>query len=51
MGAIGFTLEHDLHRFIRRVKALDRLYGSNRELRTAGRLLGARRRAPRPGSA
>ena len=52
LGAIGFTLEHDLHRFVRRVKVLDRLYGSNHELRTAlGRLLGARRRVPRPGSA
>ena len=51
LGAIGFTLEHDLHRFVRRVKVLDRLYGSNRELRTAlGRLLGARGRVPRPGS-
>ena len=52
LGAIGFTLEHDLHRFVRRVKVLDRLYGSNRELRTAlGRLLGARGRVPRPGTA
>jgi alkylation response protein AidB-like acyl-CoA dehydrogenase len=52
LGAIGFTLEHDLHRHIRRVRVLDRLYGSDRELRTAlGRLLQARGRVPRPGAA
>ena len=28
IGAIGFTLEHDLHRFVRRAQVLDRLYGS-----------------------
>ena len=50
LGAIGFTLEHDLHRFVRRVRVLDRLYGSERELRTAlGRLLQTRGRVPRPG--
>ena len=50
LGAIGFTLEHDLHRFVRRVRVLDRLYGSDRELRTAlGLLLQARGRVPRPG--
>jgi hypothetical protein len=52
LGAIGFTLEHDLHRFVRRVRVLDRLYGSEPELRTElGRLLQARGRVPRPGSA
>ena len=52
LGAIGFTLEHDLHRYLRRVRVLDRLYGSDSELRTAlGRLLQARGRVPRPGTA
>lgn len=51
LGAIGFTLEHDLHRFIRRGKVLDRLYGSERELRTElGRGLQAAGRMPRPGT-
>jgi hypothetical protein len=51
LGAIGFTLEHDLHRFIRRGKVLDRLYGSQRELRIElGHALRARDRMPRPGS-
>jgi alkylation response protein AidB-like acyl-CoA dehydrogenase len=52
LGAIGFTLEHDLHRYVRRVRVLDRLYGSQRDLRTElGRLLQARGRVPRPGAA
>ena len=52
LGAIGFTLEHDLHRFLRRVKVLDRLHGSERALRTElGQLLRARGRVPRPGAA
>jgi hypothetical protein len=52
LGAIGFTLEHDLHRYVRRVRVLDRLYGSERDLRTElGRLLQARGRVPRPGVA
>ncbi len=52
LGAIGFTLEHDLHRYARRVRVLDRLYGAERDLRTElGRLLQARGRVPRPGSA
>jgi Acyl-CoA dehydrogenase, C-terminal domain len=51
-GAIGFTLEHDLHRFIRRVRVLDRLYGAEAELRAElGRVLKARGRVPRPGAA
>ena len=49
LGAIGFTLEHDLHRFIRRGKVLDRLYGSERELRVElGTALRGRGRMPRP---
>jgi alkylation response protein AidB-like acyl-CoA dehydrogenase len=52
LGAIGFTLEHDLHRYLRRVRILDRLYGSEGDLRTElGRLLQARGRVPRPGAA
>jgi Acyl-CoA dehydrogenase, C-terminal domain len=52
LGAIGFTLEHDLHRYIRRVRVLDRLYGTERDLRTEiGLLLRARGRVPRPGVA
>ena len=50
LGAIGFTLEHDLHRFILRGPVLDRLYGSERELRVElGRALVDRGRVPRPG--
>jgi len=52
LGAIGFTLEHDLHRYVRRVRVLDRLYGSEPELRTElGRLLQAQGRVPRLGTA
>jgi hypothetical protein len=51
LGAIGFTLEHDLHRFVRRAKVLDRLYGSERELRAElGDALRARATMPRPGT-
>ena len=51
LGAIGFTLDHDLHRFIRRGKVLDRLYGSERDLRVElGTALRARGRMPRPGT-
>jgi hypothetical protein len=51
-GAIGFTLEHDLHRFVRRVRLLDLLYGSEPALRTElGRVLQRRGRVPRPGNA
>jgi len=50
LGAIGFTEEHDLHRFARRGQVLDALYGSGRELEAElGRVLLARGRAPRPG--
>jgi hypothetical protein len=49
LGAIGFTLEHDLHRYLRRGKVLDRLYGSERELRLElGTALHERGRMPRP---
>jgi hypothetical protein len=52
LGAIGFTLEHELHRFVRRVRVLDRLYGSQPQLRVElGRLVQARGRVPRPGTA
>jgi hypothetical protein len=51
MGAIGFTLEHDLHRFIVRGTVLDVLFGSARELRVElGRALVERGRVPRPGA-
>ena len=47
--AIGFTLEHDLHRFILRGTVLDVLYGSARELRLElGQAL-TKAAAPRPG--
>jgi hypothetical protein len=50
MGAIGFTLEHELHRFMWRGTVLEVLYGSARELRVAiGRALLGRGRVPRPG--
>ncbi len=50
-GAIGFTWEHELHRFIRRVYVLDWLFGDWRtlECEIGSRLL-ARRDAPRIGS-
>ena len=31
-AGIGFTTEHDLHRYIRRVYALDELFGAARTL-------------------
>jgi hypothetical protein len=50
LGAIGFTLEHDLHRFILRGTVLDALYGSARRLRREiGIELLRRERVPRPG--
>jgi alkylation response protein AidB-like acyl-CoA dehydrogenase len=50
MGAIGFTWEHDLHRFIRRGMVLDALLGTWRDLRVElGRALIAAGRVPRPG--
>jgi hypothetical protein len=51
-GAIGFTLEHDLHRYVRRIRVLDQLYGPEPALRIElGRLLQRRGRVPRPGDA
>jgi alkylation response protein AidB-like acyl-CoA dehydrogenase len=50
MGAIGFTLEQDLHRFILRGTVLDALYGSARRLRReVGLELRGRGQLPRPG--
>ena len=50
MGAIGFTEEHVLHRFIARATVLDVLYGSARSLRAdLGRMLLARGTMPRLG--
>ena len=47
LGAIGFTHEHDLHRFVRRGQVLDALYGSGHALDAElGRVLLARGRAP-----
>ena len=49
MGAIGFTMEHELHHFIVRGTVLDVLYGSARELRVElGHTLLERGRVPRP---
>ncbi len=51
LGAIGFSLEHDLHRFVRRGRVLDRLHGSEVALRRElGLLLQARGSVPRPGT-
>ncbi len=48
LAGIGFTTEHDLHRYVRRVLVLDELLGSSRSLTASlGRdLLAARRLAP-----
>ncbi|MCX5095433.1 acyl-CoA dehydrogenase family protein [Streptomyces sp. NBC_00365] len=48
LGGIGFTAEHDLHRYVRRALVLDGLLGSARELtREAGALVREGRSAPR----
>jgi hypothetical protein len=48
LGGIGFTDEHDLHRYVRRALVLDGLLGSARELtREAGALVREGRSAPR----
>jgi len=48
LGGIGFTAEHELHRHVKRVLALDGLLGSSRELtRDAGRLVRVSHCAPR----
>ena len=50
MGAIGFTEEHDLHRFIARATVLDVLFGSAHQLRIElGRALLRRGSMPRQG--
>lgn len=50
LGAIGFTWEHDLQRFIRRGLVLDVCYGSTHELRDElGQTLRTRGTAPRLG--
>jgi hypothetical protein len=50
LGAIGFTTEHELHRFILRGTVLDALYGSTRRLRREiGAELLQRDHVPRPG--
>jgi hypothetical protein len=50
LGAIGFTTEHELHRFVLRGTVLDTLYGSARRLRREiGVELLRRDRVPRPG--
>lgn len=47
MGAIGFTTEHDLHRYIRRVLVLEQLFGGTAPLtRHLGEEILDRRRVP-----
>ncbi|HVC69305.1 MAG TPA: acyl-CoA dehydrogenase family protein [Acidimicrobiales bacterium] len=49
LAGIGFTTEHPLHRYIRRVLVLDELFGSARSLTAAlGRDVLTRRRLPPP---
>jgi alkylation response protein AidB-like acyl-CoA dehydrogenase len=49
LAGMGFTTEHPLHRYIRRVMVLDDLFGSSRSLTAAlGREIIAHRRAPPP---
>jgi alkylation response protein AidB-like acyl-CoA dehydrogenase len=49
LAGIGFTVEHPLHRFVRRVLVLDELFGSARSLTKAlGTELIANRRLPPP---
>jgi alkylation response protein AidB-like acyl-CoA dehydrogenase len=48
LGGIGFTAEHDLHRYVKRSLVLDGLLGSARELtKEAGAMLRAQKYAPR----
>lgn len=48
LGGIGFTIEHDLHRHVKRALVLDGLLGSARELtREAGAVVRTRGSAPR----
>lgn len=47
LAGIGFTTEHDLHHYVRRVLVLDQLFGTERSLtRELGRQLLATRRLP-----
>ncbi len=47
LGGIGFTTEHDLHRYVRRILVLDELFGSSRTLsRDIGERLLATRQLP-----
>jgi alkylation response protein AidB-like acyl-CoA dehydrogenase len=49
LAGMGFTTEHPLHRYIRRVLVLDELFGSSRSLTSAlGRDVIARRQVPAP---
>jgi len=49
LAGMGFTAEHPLHRFVRRVYVLDELFGSARSLTAAlGRDVLAHRRLPAP---
>ena len=49
LAGMGFTTEHPLHRYVRRVLVLDELFGSARALTAAlGRDVLARRRLPPP---
>jgi hypothetical protein len=49
LAGMGFTIEHPLHRYIRRVLVLDELFGSARSLTPElGREVLARRRLPTP---
>ncbi|MCV7261079.1 acyl-CoA dehydrogenase family protein [Mycobacterium shimoidei] len=48
LGGIGFTAEHQLHRYVKRALVLDGMLGSARELtREAGALLRSKGSAPR----
>ena len=49
LAGMGFTTEHPLHRYVRRVLVLDELFGSARSLTVAlGREVLTRRRLPPP---
>ena len=47
LAGIGFTIEHDFHRYLRRILVLDELFGSSRTLtRTLGETVLAERQLP-----
>jgi hypothetical protein len=49
LGGIGFTTEHEFHRYVRRTLALEELFGASRPLtRSLGAELLATRRLPAP---